>query len=143
MAKMRRNPAYKGPKTKAPKRPRRRQRASTVTVYHVHCKSCEKRYELAYTGEVKFCIYCASEKIEKSVRARAETKAERAQRKAEFNLHFLNMVGSVLNGLFGTFAPQPGFVPPRNGHSSSALEAELMKEGRSNTIQTRVATPRR
>jgi hypothetical protein len=113
------------------KRPRRGPRQSTIKVYQIHCKACEKRYELAYTGEVKFCIYCASEKIEKSIRTRAETNAERAARKAEFNLHFLNMVGSVLNGLFGTFAPHPGFVAPHNGHGkpSSALEAELLKEG--------------
>jgi len=127
--KARPNPAYKGPRTKPPKRPRRRVRQSTITVYQIHCKACEKRYELAYTGEVKFCIYCASEKIEKSVRTRAETNAERAQRKAEFNLHFLRMVGSVVNGLFGSFTPQANFVPPRNGKPSSSLEAELLKEG--------------
>ena len=114
--------------SKRPNRPRRGPRQSTITVYQIHCKACSKRYELAYAGEVNFCMYCASEKIEKSVRARAETKTERAQRKAEFNLHFLNMVGSVLNGLFA-FAPPPEFIlPPRNG-KPSALEAELLKEG--------------
>jgi hypothetical protein len=126
------NAARKPRPNKRPKqRPRRGPRQSTITVYQIHCKACTKRYELAYTGEVKFCIYCASEKIEKSLRTRAETNAERAQRKAEFDLHFLNMVGSVLNGLFGSFAPHPGFAPqpPRNGKPSSALEAELMKEG--------------
>jgi hypothetical protein len=130
MAKQRPNPLYRGPRpSKHPKRPRRGPRQSTITVYQIHCKACQKRYELAYKGEVKFCIFCASEKIEKSLRSRAETNAERAQRKAEFNLHFLNMVGSVLNGLFGFVGPQ--FVPPHNGHGkpSSALEAELLKEG--------------
>jgi hypothetical protein len=124
------NPAYRGPRTgKKPKRPRRARRQSTINVYQIHCKACGKRYELAYTGAVKFCIWCASEKIEKSIRTRAETNAERAQRKAEFNLHFLNMVGSVINGLFGFAGPR--LVPPRNGHSkpSSALKAELLKEG--------------
>jgi hypothetical protein len=127
MAKMRPNPASQRPRlSKRPNRPRRGPRQSTITVYQIHCKACSKRYELAYTGEVKFCIFCASEKIEKSVRTRAETKAERAQRKAEFNLHFLNMVGSVLNGLFGSF---PTFVPPPRNGKPSALEAELLKEG--------------
>jgi hypothetical protein len=112
---------------KRPKRSRRGPRQSTITVYQIHCKACTRRYELAYTGEVKFCIYCASEKIEKSLRTRAETNAEREQRKAEFNLHFLHIVGSVINGLFGGTQ----FVPPRNGNSkpSSELEAELLKEG--------------
>jgi hypothetical protein len=130
--KQRPNPGYRGPRSgKRPKRPRRGPRQSTITVYQIHCKACTKRYELAYAGEVKFCIYCASEKIEKSVRTRAETNAEREQRKADLNVQFLNMIGSVINGLFGSFAPHPGFVAPRNGNSkpSSELEAELLKEG--------------
>lgn len=124
------NPARKfpGPKKDAPRRARRRIRRGQIVVYQIHCKACSKRYELAYTGEVKFCIYCASDQIEKSVRRRNETPTERSQRKHEFNLHFLNMAGSVLSGLLGAFAPA-AFAPPHLNGKSSPLEAELLKEG--------------
>jgi hypothetical protein len=131
--KKRPNPAYQGPKS--PKQPRKRTRSRAnhgeITVYQIHCKACSKRYELAYTGEVKFCVYCSSDQIEKSLRRRKETPVERAQRKMEFNLRFASIVGNVISSLFGPgpFQQQPPFQPPPRNGKPSALEAELLKEG--------------
>lgn len=134
MAKLRPNPASRGPRpSKLPKRPRRGPHQSTITVYQIHCKACEKRYELAYTGEVKFCIYCASDQIEKSVRTRAETKEERAERNRLLNAAMLTTGLRIIGGLFGfdAFTPPGAFAPPPhlNSKPKSALEAELLKEG--------------
>ena len=129
---MKPKPAFRSPRSsKNPKRPRRGPRQATITVYQIHCKACAKRYELSYTGEVKFCIYCASEKIEKSVRTRAETKEERSMRNSLLNAALLSAGLRILGGIFPNVFTPPGFTPqpPHNGKPYPALEAELLKEG--------------
>ena len=130
MSKARRNPGHPAKGKVTRKRVNRRPRPATVMVYQVHCKACKKRYELAYTGEVKFCTWCASDQIDAVKRTREMTREEKAQRSHQMNISMMNMVGQFFGGLFG-FPPPRDFAPVRpNGvKPSSDLESELLKEG--------------
>ena len=117
------------PESSAPrKRARRRTRTVFVKTWKVHCKACEKRYEMAWAADVKYCSFCASDQIDKFHGARQETPAERAQRNREMNAHMIDAAMRFLGGfMFG--APSPHFAPIPNGHKPSELEVELFKEG--------------
>jgi hypothetical protein len=120
---MRQNP------TPARKRTRRRARQRAgIKVYQIHCKACGKRYELSWTGEVKYCSFCSSDQIAKAVRERRETSEERAAREQQQAAFWVNAIGGVLGSVFG-FQPSPNYPAPANGHKPSELEQELLKEG--------------
>lgn len=115
------------PKRSVP-RPRRRQGGGTIKVYQIHCKACGKRYELSWSGEVKFCSFCQSDQIDKALRDRNETPAERAERNLRMNAHLLDFAAQFIGGIVGFKVPPLG-TAVSNDHKPSDLEQELMKEG--------------
>ncbi len=137
--KMRPNPQYPG-STKPRHKRRPKPRPGMITVQQVHCKDCKRSFELYPQAPALFCIWCRSDKIQKSVKTRRETPTERKQREAEMTARMMNAGFRLLEELFG-FRTVPADYEPRpapevnNGNSyrssnaGSALEAELMKEG--------------
>ncbi len=132
MGNQRPNPAYRDPKPPKRKRVRRRSKPIMVTVQQVYCKSCRRSFELNLAGSAVFCIWCRSDKIQKSIKTRRENPAERKRREFEMNARFINAGFRLIAGLFG-FRPDPGFdpqpPPPPGIRNGSALEAEFLKEG--------------
>lgn len=130
---MKQNPARKYPSATKdrPRRKRRPPKPIMITVQQVHCKDCRRKFELHPEAPAVFCVWCRSEKIQKLVKIRRETPAERTQREAEFTARMVNAAMHLFGGLFGVGQARPGFpfsTQPevRNG---SDLEAELLKEG--------------
>lgn len=107
---------------------RRKRPSPGIKVYQIHCKACGKRYELSWTGEVKFCSFCSSDQIAKAVRERRETPEERAAREQQQAAFWVNAIGGVLGSVFG-FQALPNYPAQPNGHKPSELEQELLKEG--------------
>ena len=123
--------SIKPPGTGHRQQKRRKRPRPGIKIYQIHCKACGKRYELSWTGEVKFCSFCSSDQISKAVRERRETPAERDERKRHETAMSIDAGMRLINGIFGfpMQAPPNGFHPTPPAGIQSDLETELLKEG--------------